>query len=87
LLLYAEINFLHFAIVLFLVCTLALVLVSLATAPPPYEKVAGLTYALADAATDRPEGPRGTDPHWRRADLLLSIVLALCVGLIWWYFS
>jgi SSS family solute:Na+ symporter len=84
---YADINFLHFAVLLFLICTAALVLVSLATAPPPYQKVAGLTYGLADAATDRPEGPRGTDPRWRRTDLILSVVLVLCVLLIWWYFS
>jgi SSS family solute:Na+ symporter len=97
LLLYAEINFLHFAILLFLVCTAALVLVSLATSPPPYEKVAGLTYALADAppspeaeAHAPPKAPpetRFTDPRWRRADLILSVVLVLSVGLIWWYFA
>ncbi len=94
---YADINFLHFAVVLFLVCTTALVLVSLATPPPPYAKVAGLTYALADAASspraeahappEPPPGTRLTDPRWRRTDLILSVVLALCVGLIWWYFS
>jgi SSS family solute:Na+ symporter len=95
-LLYAEINFLHFAILLFLVCTTALVLVSLATAPPPYEKVAGLTYALADAApSDAAEThpprqdyrPAGSNPPWRRVDMWLSLALAGCVGLIWWYFS
>jgi SSS family solute:Na+ symporter len=96
LLLYAEINFLHFAILLFLICTAALVLVSLATIPPPYEKVAGLTYALADAApsdaaqTHPPHLshlPAGSDPKWRRADGWLSVLLVLSVGLIWWYFS
>jgi solute:Na+ symporter, SSS family len=86
-LLYADINFLHFAVLLFLVCTTALVLVSLATAPPAYQKVAGLTYGLADAATDQPEGPRGSDPRWRRLDTILSVVLVLCVGLIWLYFA
>jgi hypothetical protein len=74
-----------------------LVLVSLATAPPPYDKVAGLTYALADAptakradaqTTDQP-GPAAylSDPRWHRKDAWLSVVLVLCVGLIWWYFS
>jgi solute:Na+ symporter, SSS family len=92
LLLYAEINFLHFAILLFLVCTTALVLVSLATPPPPHDKVAGLTYALADAAQSAEAAPvppamRVTSPRWRRMDLILSVLLALCVGLIWWYFS
>lgn len=96
-LVYAEINFLHFAVVLFLVCTVALILVSLATPPPPYEKVAGLTYALADARPfqraeehppDRPEPEvQVSRPQWRRADLILTFILAFCVGGIWWYFS
>jgi SSS family solute:Na+ symporter len=89
---YADLNFLHFAVVLFLVCTTALVLVSLATPPPPHDKVAGLTYALADAAQSAeaahvPPAMRVTDPRWRRMDLILSVLLVVCVGLIWWYFS
>jgi SSS family solute:Na+ symporter len=89
---YADINFLHFAVLLFVVCTTALVLVSLATPPPPHDKVAGLTYALADAvqsaeAAHVPPAMRVTDPRWRRMDLILSVLLVLCVGLIWWYFS
>ncbi len=89
---YADINFLHFAVLLFLVCTTALVLVSLATPPPPYDKVAGLTYALADAAQSAeaahvPPAMRVTNPRWRRVDLILSVILVSCVGLIWWYFS
>ncbi|HZB28472.1 MAG TPA: sodium/solute symporter, partial [Gemmatimonadales bacterium] len=95
LLVYADINFLHFAVLLFLVCTAALVIVSLASPPPPYEKVAGLTYALADAApavggaSSAPESVavRHSDPRWRRTDLVLSVILVLCVGLIWLYFS
>ena len=96
-LLYADINFLHFAVFLFLVCTAVLVLVSLATPPPPYQKVAGLTYALADAAQHReteagvpskaPLAQLVSDPRWRRVDLILSVFLVLCVGLIWWYFA
>jgi len=46
---FAEINFLHFAFFLFLVCVLLLIGVSLLTQEPAREKVAGLTYALADA--------------------------------------
>ena len=92
----AEINFLHFAVVLFLVSAAALAIVSLLTPPPPHEKVAGLTWALAGEAPSRaaeahpPEPPPArvetSDPGWRRTDLLLSALLALCVGAIWLYF-
>jgi SSS family solute:Na+ symporter len=44
----AEFNFLHFAILLFIICVLILIGVSLATPPPPSEQVAGLTFETAD---------------------------------------
>ncbi|MBI4409630.1 MAG: sodium/solute symporter [Gemmatimonadetes bacterium] len=78
---YADINFLHFAIILFVICTAVLVVVSLLTPRPPAEKVTGLTYA-APARTEEVRG-RG----WRRNDLLLSLLLAACVGAVWIYFS
>jgi SSS family solute:Na+ symporter len=79
---FASVNFLHFAVILFVVCTAVLVTVSLLTPPPPVEKIAGLTM---DTRGPRP-GDTG-DPRWRRTDLTLSIVLVICVGLVWWYFS
>jgi len=97
---FASMNFLHFAIALFVVCTVILVVVSLATPAPPYIKVAGLTYALADAdptadptagpVTRAPAAPlavMATDPAWRRVDFWLSSGVVLVVALIWWYFS
>jgi SSS family solute:Na+ symporter len=61
----AEVNFLHFAFFLFLICLAVLVGVSLATAAPPKEKVAGLTYATADepvaAADEEPAEERAAE--------------------------
>jgi SSS family solute:Na+ symporter len=79
---YADINFLHFAVVLFVICTAILVGVSLMTAPPPEEKVAGLTFATV---SDDRKAERRT--RWRRRDLVLSLVLVWCVLGIWLYFS
>lgn len=79
---YADVNFLHFAILLFVICTAVLVVVSLLTAPPPADKVAGLTFATP--------APAAADAHpigWRRTDLLLSLMLVVCVAVIWLYFS
>ena len=45
---FADINFMHFAIFLFILCVIVLVAVSFATPPPSEERVAGLTYATAD---------------------------------------
>ena len=79
---YADINFLHFAVLLFVVCSVILVVVSLLTPPPPVEKVAGLTFAArggvpADAASRQ----------WRRKDVVLSAGVVVGVLAIWVYFS
>ena len=79
---YADINFLHFAIFLFVICTAVLVTVSLLTPPPPEEKVAGLTFATQEPAPADESGRRT-----RRIDLRLSLLLVGCVGLLWIYFS
>ena len=87
---YAEINFLHFAILLFAVCTAVLVVVSLASRPPDESQLAGLTFATARAphAGAQADARRSaSDPLWRRRDVWLSIALTVCVILVWLYFS
>ena len=75
LLTFASINFLHFAVLLFLVCAVVLVVVSLVTPPPAYRKVAGLTYALADAPPepDAEEHPPADVAHATAAALALQM--------------
>ena len=87
----AEINFLHIAVGLFLVCTAVLVTVSLLTAPPPAEKTAGLTFATAEQPTAGgalvPEHVMRSDAGWRRTDLVLTAVLLACVAAVWVAFA
>ena len=92
---YAGINFLHFAIFLFVACSAVLIAVSLVTPPPPERQVAGLTLQTRAAAVDRvPEAmtipdakehlPQvRSDPAWRRADLWFSVLLVAVVGVVW----
>jgi SSS family solute:Na+ symporter len=75
---YATLNFLHFAIVLFIICVIILIAVSMATAPPPPEKVEGITYDRKAAKTV--ETGKGTD-------IALSILLAIIIIGLWIYFS
>ena len=79
---FAQINFLHFAVLLFVVCSAVLVGVSLVTPAPPAHKVDGLTFGGVAAPAVDVENPR-----WRRMDLILTGVLVLCVLLTWIYFS
>jgi SSS family solute:Na+ symporter len=79
---FADINFLHFAVVLFLVCTAVLVAVSLVTPAPVADKVIGLTFATRESTTLEDSNPR-----WARRDLLLSVLLVICVASLWVWFS
>jgi SSS family solute:Na+ symporter len=78
---YADLNFLHFAFLLFLVCTLVLVVVSYFTSQPSLQKVDGLTIHTTTKEIDI------KDKSWRKRDFILSVLLILCVGLVWIYFS
>ena len=79
---FADINFLHFAFLLFLACTAVLIGVSLATPAPSDAKVRDLTFATLDASTSLP-----SDSAWRRKDLWATIVLVVIVALVWLYFT
>jgi SSS family solute:Na+ symporter len=71
---YATMNFLHFAALLFAICAVLLVVVSLATPAPPREQLAGLTYATTEPG----------EPSRHRGLLMgLSLVVLGGVALTW----
>lgn len=72
-------NFLHFAILLFVVCSAVLVAVSLSTQPPDAARVAPLTV--------QPGVERAAVDPSRTADIVLSAILIGLVGAAWLYFS
>jgi SSS family solute:Na+ symporter len=74
---YAGMNFLHFAVLLFLVCGALLALVSLLTREQSTEDLAGLTFATVE--------PAAAARDWRGLGLTVGLVLA--VGALWLYFS
>jgi len=73
---FTTMNFLHFAIFLFVVCATVLVLVSLATPAPDAAKVEGLTVGEKPV----PGGPTAID-------VVATLGLIGLVGAIWWVFS
>jgi SSS family solute:Na+ symporter len=76
---FATINFLHFAVLLFVICTFVLVIVSMMTPPPPREKTEGLTFGGAAVAGETKED--------RRFEIGLSVVLAALLGVLWIVFA
>src|SRR5438874_6293036 len=75
----ATINFLHFAVLLFVICTVVLFVVSLMTPPQGPEKTEGLTYTYGKPAAGEPAGAR-------RFEIGLSVLLAILLGASWMVF-
>jgi SSS family solute:Na+ symporter len=75
----AEVNFLHFAVLLFVVCTAILVAVSFATKAPSADQLKGLTFKTVE----KEELPNGR----KRINRLLSVVLVLTLGILWIVFA
>jgi len=75
---YADINFLHFAAILFIICSAVLILASLSTPAPTRAKIEGLTYQTVLAEEQPPRAGM---------EALLSVVLAIVVIVLWLYFS
>ena len=81
---YATVNFLHIAIILFLISSAVLVVVSLATPAPGAVKLAGLT--LASRTEDETSPVDRSDLAWKRQDIFLSVVVVILAASIWLYF-
>jgi SSS family solute:Na+ symporter len=74
----ASINFLHFAALLFLLCSAILIGVSIMTPPPPVERVDDLTLQ-----TIAPSELVAVPPPERRLEIWLSVLLAAIIGALW----
>ncbi len=75
---YADINFLHFALFLFVICSAILIIVSLMTARPDYDSIKDITHDWgAKMAIGKKVG----------RDAALSIGLLVIIGIIWSVYS
>ena len=76
----ATMNFLHFAILLFVVCVATLFIVSYATSPLPREQIRGLTYATAyEGMTEEQLLQESRKGHWFNVALSVMVVLFIVV--------
>src|SRR5437660_6364974 len=87
-----KMNFLHYAIFMFVVCSLVLVGVSLMTPAPDRRKLAGLTFATVGEKMDiSPVGmpqrkPAQETPLEHRVNVFFSLLLLATVIALWIYF-
>ena len=86
-------NFLHYAIFMFVVCSAVLIMVSLATPAPDRTKLAGLTFATVKTRlVAQPVGAVAAQPAYKpvtetatehRLNVAFSLLLALTVIVLW----
>jgi solute:Na+ symporter, SSS family len=91
-----DMNFLHYAILIFVICSIVLAVVSLATPPPERSKIAGLTFATVDMKLEvtGAGGPLldaryAAEPETaaqRRLNVIASVVLTATIIGLWIYF-
>ncbi len=74
-----DFNFLYFSGVLFLICTMVIVVMSRTAAPPDREQIHGLTFASIDRAAVR--------ASWDARDVAVTAVVLGLVACIYLYFS
>jgi SSS family solute:Na+ symporter len=75
---FADINFLHFAALLFVLCSVVLILGSFTAPAPPRAQIEGLTYETTAAVAT---------PRRVTREIVLSVLLCLAVVVLWIYFS
>ncbi len=75
-------NFLHFAVLLFAICSFVLVAVSMMTGRPEQHKLDGLTFAYADQGSGSELGPQ----QWRKSNAIASLILLATVFALWTIF-
>src|SRR5436853_1095812 len=88
-----DINFLHYAILMFVICSLVLIVVSLMTPAPDRKKLAGLTFATVDEKMDltqvaRPVvyKPAAETALAHKLNVVFSLALLTTVVGLWIYF-
>jgi SSS family solute:Na+ symporter len=71
---FAELNFLHFAMLLFAVCVALLIGVSFTSPPPDPDSIRGLTYATTVA-----EERAASRATWGRAEVIHSVIIVVAI--------
>ena len=79
---FADVNFLYFAVYLFVFSIMLLVGVSYATPSPNYDKISGLAFGTL-TSSDKEKSRRS----WNNRDLILSIIILVIIAVIMFYFS
>ncbi len=84
---YARMNFLHFAVLLFVISSVVLFVVSFITKYPEVKKIAGLTFTTADEVRSKfAEKMEVRTLLWKRINIAFSTVLLITILSLWGIF-
>jgi SSS family solute:Na+ symporter len=75
----ASVNFLHYAVFLFVICSAVLIGVSMLTPAPSREKLINVTYAGIDRS-------HKFETKWKALNIVLSVALVAILLTLWWNF-
>ncbi len=85
---YATMNFLHFAVFLFIISVGIVYVVSLATPRPNQQQISGLTLATAsELQTDMSRRMDVQNPLWNKINIVASTVLVITILVLWVKFA
>jgi len=85
---FATMNFLHFAVFLFVISVGMVVSVSLLTAAPDGRQISGLTMATAaEMQTDLSRRMDAQDSVWNRNNVIASLILVITIFALWIKFA
>ena len=82
----AEIHFLHFAIFLFGISTVLMVVISLKTKVPEKEKVNGFTLKYANEIV-KEESYKQESGKYRKLNMIATAGLVVILSVYWWIFN
>lgn len=74
---FADMNFLHFALLLFVICSAVLLVISANSSPGIKANISNLTYSTGNQVSFKDEG----------LNIVLSFGLVICIIALWLYFS
>ncbi|HEX9001705.1 MAG TPA: hypothetical protein VGB07_17495, partial [Blastocatellia bacterium] len=93
---FVRMNFLHFAVLMFVICLMVLIVVSLVTPAPAASKVAGLTFQTvrekismndAESASILAIPAEVETPAQRTINLVCAVGLVIIIIFLWIYFA
>jgi SSS family solute:Na+ symporter len=86
----AGVNFLHYAVFIFVLCSFVLIIISLLTERPEHKNIAGLTFVYAneklETVSEQELPAPAENSTWKKINIVMSFILIFILLTLWWVF-